>query len=277
MNIALWLDSAFCVRVVLTLLHFLWQGTVVALPVFVESSSASVTTKRHRFEVRLVAGDRDTSPADELPGPPDNSGTTTTIRVLREVLSDESSVATATAVAGRLDRPEVLIRLKPSEWERWATVTETNIGRRLAMVFDGKVLCAPSIRAKIPHGLAAVVGNFTWAEAFMIAETISAASGRSRANLPGEPPQRNISLGVKEAPLEEVIRWIARKAALNVVVPVDLVRGRRVTAELDDVPATEALRSILRTHGLELILDSDGLRRVVPHSRGSSDPGGSER
>jgi beta-lactamase regulating signal transducer with metallopeptidase domain/tetratricopeptide (TPR) repeat protein len=108
-------------------------------------------------------------------------------------------------------------------------------------------------------------------------DEVTPAAPPPRVDPSDKPPPKTVSLNVKDAPLAEVIQQLARQAGLNVIVKPEDVRGRRVTADFDDVPVMDALRSILRTNELELILDSDGVRRIIPRSRGSSDPGGAER
>jgi len=50
------------------------------------------------------------------------------------------------------------IRRAPSYF---ANLTATNVGKRLAIVLDGKVVSAPVIREAIPSGQAQISGNFT--------------------------------------------------------------------------------------------------------------------
>jgi preprotein translocase subunit SecD len=55
-------------------------------------------------------------------------------------------------------------------------VTETNIGRQLAIVVDGQVMSAPSIRSPIPSGKASIAGRFTDTEASDLATTLRTGS-----------------------------------------------------------------------------------------------------
>src|SRR3989338_8029608 len=47
----------------------------------------------------------------------------------------------------------------------FANVTATNVGKRLAIVLDGKIVSAPVIREAIPSGQAQITGNFSVNEA----------------------------------------------------------------------------------------------------------------
>ena len=55
-------------------------------------------------------------------------------------------------------------------------VTGTNVGRQLAIVVDGQVMSAPSIRGRIPSGNASITGSFTDVEARDLATTLRTGS-----------------------------------------------------------------------------------------------------
>lgn len=57
--------------------------------------------------------------------------------------------------------PYVSITLNSKGGQIFANVTATNVGKRLAIVLDGKVVSAPVIREAIPSGQAQISGNFT--------------------------------------------------------------------------------------------------------------------
>lgn len=60
-------------------------------------------------------------------------------------------------------------------------ITGDNIGRRMAIVLDGKVYSAPVIQSRISGGKAVITGNFTLAEAQDLAVVLRAGlSARSR-------------------------------------------------------------------------------------------------
>ncbi|MCX5677669.1 MAG: protein translocase subunit SecD [Candidatus Omnitrophica bacterium] len=61
--------------------------------------------------------------------------------------------------------PYVSITLNSKGAELFANVTATNVGKRLAIVLDGKVVSAPVIREAIPSGQAQISGNFSVNEA----------------------------------------------------------------------------------------------------------------
>ena len=57
--------------------------------------------------------------------------------------------------------PYVSITLNPKGATTFANVTATSIGKRLAIVLDGKVVSAPVIREAIPSGQAQISGSFS--------------------------------------------------------------------------------------------------------------------
>jgi SecD/SecF fusion protein len=61
--------------------------------------------------------------------------------------------------------PYVSLTLDPKGAQIFANVTAANVGKRLAIVLDGKVVSAPVIREAIPSGQAQISGNFTVNEA----------------------------------------------------------------------------------------------------------------
>ncbi|MFH1189771.1 MAG: protein translocase subunit SecD [Candidatus Omnitrophota bacterium] len=61
--------------------------------------------------------------------------------------------------------PYVSLTLNQKGAEIFANVTATNVGKRLAIVLDGKVVSAPVIREAIPSGQAQISGNFSVDEA----------------------------------------------------------------------------------------------------------------
>jgi type II secretory pathway component HofQ len=63
-----------------------------------------------------------------------------------------------------------------------------------------------------------------------------------------KPPERRITLDVKDADIHNVLRLLADTGRVNIVVP-DEVKGR-VTLKLKDVPWTQALEIVLHSRGL---------------------------
>lgn len=72
--------------------------------------------------------------------------------------------------------PYVSLTLNSKGAQIFANVTATNIGKRLAIVLDGKVVSAPVIREAIPSGQAQISGNFSVNEANDLAVVLRAGA-----------------------------------------------------------------------------------------------------
>lgn len=74
-----------------------------------------------------------------------------------------------------------------------------------------------------------------------------------------------VTLRFKDADLQNVIRLIAQKTGLNVIMARDQVAGT-ITVNLEDVPLGAALDAILKTHGLAFVRETGDIVRIVPRS-----------
>jgi hypothetical protein len=124
-----------------------------------------------RLQFRLVAAANDTAPADTLADP----GSKEPLRVRKEILLDESAVDHASVAVS----PEhgvlvisVEVDFNEAGAKRFAEITGANIGKRLVVVFDGKLLSATTIRSVI-RDKAVITGNFTAVEAEVIARALN--------------------------------------------------------------------------------------------------------
>ncbi|MEE4165333.1 MAG: protein translocase subunit SecD [Desulfocapsaceae bacterium] len=68
-------------------------------------------------------------------------------------------------IGGNFNEPYVSIDLTSRGGRTFATLTENNVGRRMAIVLDGVVKSAPVIREKILGGAAQISGSFTHEDA----------------------------------------------------------------------------------------------------------------
>ena len=74
------------------------------------------------------------------------------------------------------NQPYVSIEFDKAGGQVFASLTEENVGRRLAIVLDGTVYSAPVIREKIPSGRAQISGNFSVQEANDLAIVLRAGA-----------------------------------------------------------------------------------------------------
>jgi len=73
---------------------------------------------------------------------------------------------TLTNAAVRFDQsqfnePVVTLKFNPEGAKKFADITSNNVGKRLAILLDGKVQSAPRIKEAIPSGEAVITGRFT--------------------------------------------------------------------------------------------------------------------
>jgi SecD/SecF fusion protein len=89
------------------------------------------------------------------------------------LLLEKKAALTGDALTGayvRFDQaqfggPVVNLEFNDEGAKKFAKVTADNVGRRLAIVLDGKVQSAPMIREEIPSGQAVITGRFSFEEA----------------------------------------------------------------------------------------------------------------
>jgi len=85
-------------------------------------------------------------------------------------------VAEAHVVAAPDGQPAVEFTLTPEGRQRFAALTRTNIGRRLAVVVNGAIVASAIIGAEMPDGKAMLSANYTEAEAQELAAEMMGTS-----------------------------------------------------------------------------------------------------
>ena len=128
------------------------------------------------IQFRLVVDNptADSEPMTEVQ--PDNSRIQPDVlNVQKAVLLDSSDLKNAKAGVDSLQHPIIEIKFTDDGAKRFADVTGKNVGRRLAIVIDGKLYSAPRINAAITGGEAQITGRFTKAEAENLAARINGA------------------------------------------------------------------------------------------------------
>jgi len=83
------------------------------------------------------------------------------------VLLEKETVLTGDAIADasvrfqtEFNEPVVALRFNAEGAKKFAKITADNVGRRLAIILDGKVQSAPNIKEPIPSGEAVITGRF---------------------------------------------------------------------------------------------------------------------
>ena len=99
------------------------------------------------------------------------------------LISKETSLTGDAIVNAKTDfssrgfgEPYVSLALNPKGSEVFYAITQSNVGKRLAIVLDGKVQSAPVIREPIPSGQAQISGSFTVEEANDLAIVLRAGA-----------------------------------------------------------------------------------------------------
>jgi outer membrane protein assembly factor BamB len=138
------------------------------------------------FQVRLVAQ----APAEDadrmtLVQPSRDPGQTQeeVLHVKKEVLLDGSAVKSASVKAGGSFGPTIVIDFTDDGRKRFAEITRQNIGKRLALIIDGRVCSAPVFRSEISGGAAHVWGLFSEQEAKDLAAKINKALVRDDSSI----------------------------------------------------------------------------------------------
>jgi len=72
--------------------------------------------------------------------------------------------------------PHIMLIFNKEGANRFAQITRSNVGKRLAIILDGKILSAPQIREPILSGRAQITGNFTEQEATLLAAALRAGA-----------------------------------------------------------------------------------------------------
>ncbi|NEX95056.1 protein translocase subunit SecD [Caulobacter sp. 17J65-9] len=87
------------------------------------------------------------------------------VLVKRRVLVSGENLTQANVGQDQSHRPSIDFRFDGLGGKKFGQVTADNIGRRFAIVLDGKVISAPTIQSAITGGSGQITGNFTIQEA----------------------------------------------------------------------------------------------------------------
>jgi len=98
------------------------------------------------------------------------------LNVAKTPVLDQSAVKAAKVVADEISgKPQVEVSFTEEGRTRFAEITRANVGKRLAILVEGKVIIAPIIRTEIRDGRALITGDFTDEDAKGLADTINGA------------------------------------------------------------------------------------------------------
>lgn len=90
------------------------------------------------------------------------------------ITGSDISTATARSIQNSMGNTEYSVELSLNDEgkEKFAQATEENIGKTIAIIYDGEVISDPEANEAIPDGSAHITGNFTYEEAENLASTI---------------------------------------------------------------------------------------------------------
>ena len=163
------------------------------------SRPAATRAAAPRLQFRLIDDANTGAPADEMVDPGDRDGQRQ-VRVLKPILLDESAVARARRVAGN-GEVQIYIDFTESGAKRFEQITSENLHRRLAIVFDGKLLSAPTIQSTIKSAAVITGGPRGLREADIDAMLAALNS----ANTPATHPATTQATGDAEGPRDQSI------------------------------------------------------------------------
>jgi preprotein translocase subunit SecD len=144
-------------------------------------------TERGVVEFRLVHRDNDQLVADESQVIPSDHELLTReekaangpARIEKIVVSKQGDpgltgnvVKRAFVTRDNFEQPEIMFQLHLEATMAFANLTRQNIGRRLAIVLDGKLMTAPIIHSAIEGGSGMISGRFSLSEAEAIAAAL---------------------------------------------------------------------------------------------------------
>jgi len=144
-------------------------------------ASAADSTKAPIFQMRLVL-DEPTTGSEQFIFQRTNSSNgnayTEKLEVDKKVLIDQTALKSVTAGSTNIQGYQMIdFSLTPEGRKQFAEITRQNIGKRLAIVIDGKLVSAPRINSEINSGDGEmeISGNLSEQEAKNLAAKISTA------------------------------------------------------------------------------------------------------
>ena len=127
------------------------------------------------FQFRLVLN-APSAKADAMTvvQPGADTNTARTLYVQKKVLLDQTDLKSASVITNQpAGKPWIQITFTDAGAKRFAKVTRQNIGKQLAIIIDGRLYSAPTIRSEIRGGRAEITGNFSEPEAQDLAAKIN--------------------------------------------------------------------------------------------------------
>ena len=94
------------------------------------------------------------------------------VNVQKPVLLDQTALKSAGVRTDESGHARIEVTFTAEGRKRFADITHEKLGQRLAIIIDGSLYCAPTIKAEIPGGKAEISGSFSKEEANALAAKI---------------------------------------------------------------------------------------------------------
>jgi len=153
--------------------------TALAVCLVAVMAMAADSARPPVFQMRLVA-ENPSADSEQLICQSTNKETgrisTEKLNVQKKILLDQTALKSAVAAKSGQDYWRVDFSLTPDGTRQFAEITSQNIGKRLAIVIDGRLITAPMIQSSITAGRGQITGTFTKQEARDLAAKLNQAA-----------------------------------------------------------------------------------------------------
>ncbi|RMD85676.1 MAG: protein translocase subunit SecD [Candidatus Dadabacteria bacterium] len=240
------------------------NGILVQLPGVRDPDRAKrLIGRTAQLEFRMLADQSTTGPTETLTGeevdPVTHHARTVTYRVEKQVLMTGDVIADARHRPGQYGEPPYVSLTLNSRGARiFERITADNVGRRLAIILDGKVQSAPVIRERIGGGRAVITGNFTLDEARDLAIVLRAGALPAPVHIAEE---RTVGPSLGRDSIRAGVRSFIIGGILVTLFMVVYYRGSGLIADLGLVCNVLVLLGILA--GFQATLTLPGIAGIV--------------
>jgi len=153
--------------------------TTIAVCLTAVMAMAADSTTPPVFQMRLVA-ESPSANSEQLICQSTNQETgrvsVEKLYVQKKVLLDQAALKSVVATRSRQSHWQIDFSLTPEGTKQFAEITGQNVGKRLAIVIDGRLITAPTIQSSITGGQGQITGNFSKQEAKDLAAKLNQAA-----------------------------------------------------------------------------------------------------
>jgi len=151
--------------------------TLITICLTVATTKAADIEAAPIFQMRLVAeGQSATAEPMSMVSKWNDTTNTVTVFVEKAVLIDQKALKSAKVVKDSFGHSLIEITFTKKGAEDFATVTQQQLHKTLAIVIDGHLASTPRIQTPITSGKAQITGNFSQEEATDLANRINAVA-----------------------------------------------------------------------------------------------------